>query len=517
MRTVLALWAAAAMLLYGLMHSLFTSGRRVSRVLYTGEDVDAFPCASTLPISAVALGTCGWFKCSVDAASDPNAGPWIRVSQPIDTYSAKRIGGHKSLWRSTHHIYYRRTRSKRFLVDVRAAREPPGDDWVMAVVISDGVHLYTRSGTQDGITAIALVYGDNAPLARFTDAGLISSEPRVALAARRSSDCPRQSLSFRDNGTFKIMQLADLHFSVDEHTCRDVPDVSHCHSHTDTIAAISGWLDSEKPDMVVFTGDQLNGQRSSWDERSTLPLWLELVVDRQIPWAAVLGNHDSESGFMTRREQVALLARYPYSVTQVGPAINGAGNFDVPLVINGTEAFTLWFLDSGAHPRPNLLRPLESLRYDWVRTDQITWLEHGQAQRQRPGMLFVHIPVPEAFSRVDRDKRGRAMKQGVRLERFHRLGAQARAGLFDAVARTRRAAAGIRVIVHGHMHNNADCRRIRGVWICFGGGTSYAAYGLVGLERRCRVYHIEKFGERITSWQRIPNDKRRIDEVELVP
>ena len=55
-------------------------------------------------------------------------------------------------------------------------------------------------------------------------------------------------------------------------------------------------LDAEKPDFVVFSGDQLNGQGTSWDARSVLAKFAKAVTQRGIPWAAVFGNHDDEDG-----------------------------------------------------------------------------------------------------------------------------------------------------------------------------------------------------------------------------
>lgn len=41
--------------------------------------------------------------------------------------------------------------------------------------------------------------------------------------------------------------------------------------------------------MVVFSGDQLNGQKTSYDSRSVLAKFAGPVIDRQIPWAAIFG------------------------------------------------------------------------------------------------------------------------------------------------------------------------------------------------------------------------------------
>jgi len=54
-------------------------------------------------------------------------------------------------------------------------------------------------------------------------------------------------------------------------------------------------LDAEKPDLVVFTGDQLNGQGTSWDSRSVIAKFAMPIIERKIPWTAVFGNHDDET------------------------------------------------------------------------------------------------------------------------------------------------------------------------------------------------------------------------------
>ena len=79
--------------------------------------------------------------------------------------------------------------------------------------------------------------------------------------------------------------------------------------------------------MVVFSGDQLNGQGSSWDAKSILAKFARTVTDRGIPWAAVFGNHDEENGG-SKEQQMALMKALPYSLVERGPKdIHGVGNY----------------------------------------------------------------------------------------------------------------------------------------------------------------------------------------------
>lgn len=134
-------------------------------------------------------------------------------------------------------------------------------------------------------------------------------------------------LHFSRDGRFKIMQIADLHYSVSAGECRDTILDPCTHSDNLTNTLLARVLDEEKPDMVVFTGDQLNGQGTSWDPRSVMAKFASAVTDRQIPWAAVFGNHDPENG-LTRADQMVLLQSMPYSLTQRGPKdLHGVGNY----------------------------------------------------------------------------------------------------------------------------------------------------------------------------------------------
>lgn len=134
-------------------------------------------------------------------------------------------------------------------------------------------------------------------------------------------------LHFSHDGKFKILQIADLHYSVALSDCRD-SILSPCKDSDNLTTTLLGHiLDEEKPDMVVFTGDQLNGQGTTWDPKSVLAKFSVALSERQIPWAAVFGNHDDEDG-ASKEEQLKLLQALPYSLIERGPKdVHGVGNY----------------------------------------------------------------------------------------------------------------------------------------------------------------------------------------------
>ncbi len=87
----------------------------------------------------------------------------------------------------------------------------------------------------------------------------------------------KPELKFDKNGKFKIVQFTDVHLKVE--------NKPRCDSVMNTISSL---VESEKPDLVVFTGDIVTSEfvEKAW-LRVTAP-----ISNAGIPWAVVFGNHD---------------------------------------------------------------------------------------------------------------------------------------------------------------------------------------------------------------------------------
>jgi DNA repair exonuclease SbcCD nuclease subunit len=173
------------------------------------------------------------------------------------------------------------------------------------------------------------------------------------------------------------MQVADLHFSVGRGTCRDTELDPCTNSDNLTLSLVGRALDAEKPDLVVFTGDQLNGQTTSWDARSILAKFARAVTDRGIPWAAVFGNHDDEDG-TSRNEQLRMMQALPYSLVERGPPdVHGVGNYVLKVKSadeSRTQLLTLYFIDSGAYSAGYFdWLGKHGTAYDYIHSNQIDW------------------------------------------------------------------------------------------------------------------------------------------------
>ncbi|BEI81811.1 hypothetical protein CcaverHIS002_0209710 [Cutaneotrichosporon cavernicola] len=359
------------------------------------------------------------------------------------------------------YLYYRRTRrlDVALVTDLQIVPDPPptelvADGWLQAPGnLRSGVFprqpklrlLYKieAQGKRQHITEVMPHFGDGAPFFGFerVPGGKVVDGKKgrwqsVDIVYRRGNPIAPaiEAPKFRIDGSFKIMQIADLHFSVGKGECRDT-DKNPCAAYPDTAAWLAEALDAEKPDMVVFSGDQLNGQKTSYDSLSVLATFAEPVIARKIQWAAVFGNHDSEIAD-DREMQMRALASMPYSLARLGPAeVAGVGNYDVRILspdASRTHIFTLYFLDSGAYKKSML--PFVQPGYDYIRESQTEWFRKtsatvdpierpfrpdgaddlGKIWKRRLGrrqstptfakpnaMMWFHIPLVEAYDPAD--------------------------------------------------------------------------------------------------------------------
>lgn len=115
----------------------------------------------------------------------------------------------------------------------------------------------------------------------------------------------RTALRTKENGKFKIVQISDTHMVAGVGVCKDAVDaygkkLPESEADPLTVAFIGKILDIEKPDIVIFTGDQLHHDTS--DSQSALFKVVAPVIERSIPFAAVFGNHDAEGTYALSRK-----------------------------------------------------------------------------------------------------------------------------------------------------------------------------------------------------------------------
>ncbi|CAF1707514.1 unnamed protein product [Brassica napus] len=197
---------------------------------------------------------------------------------------------------------------------------------------------------------------DNKTKTRLFDFFLLSvSLVGLCLA---SASAQSRKLSFGVNGQFKILQVADMHFANGATTrCKNVlpSQLAHC-SDLNTTAFLSRVIAAEKPDLIVFTGDNIFGSDVK-DAVKSMDAAFAPAIASKIPWVAVLGNHDQEST-LSRQELMNYIVKLPNTLSQVNPPeaahyIDGFGNYNLEIhgvaesSLQDKSLLNLYFLDSG--------------------------------------------------------------------------------------------------------------------------------------------------------------------------
>lgn len=333
------------------------------------------------------------------------------------------------------------------------------------------------------------------------------------------------TLAMNSEDKFKILQIADLHFSTGYGKCLDPQPPSSakgCKADSRTLEFINKVLDLEKPDMVVLTGDQIFGDASPDLESSAFKA-LNPFVERKIPFAITVGNHDDE-GSLKREEIMGIYTDMPYSVAAMGPdSIDGFGNYVVTVQGKSSKstALSLYFVDSHAYSKTPKITP----GYDWIKENQLIYLKqeaesiqdsvekYRKSNKIPLAMAFFHIPLPE-FRNLNQPFIGEN-REGVTAPRYNSGGRQVLREI------------GVSVASVGHDHCNDYCLQDtqqslssadNKMWLCYGGGAGLGGYGgYNGYIRRMRVYELDTSKGEIKTWKRSEdNPGNVIDEQVLV-
>ena len=251
---------------------------------------------------------------------------------------------------------------------------------------AETLNLWYRVGTRgNAFTELDVVFGTSSLRPGWEDVGIISqlaNKAVVKLQGRRQNAPPapaKPSLRFR-GANFKVLQIADLHFSVSDGLCRDIVNNTACPAVPEaadnaTIKWLRPLVEEVRPDLIILSGDQLNGQETSWDAASVINKVAALFVSLAIPWTLVFGNHDSEATNLDRAGQMKIYENLPYFVGSAGPsAVAGVGNYRLELKSadpSNTTLFNLYFLDSHANYKPFF----QEAQYDWIKESQISWFK----------------------------------------------------------------------------------------------------------------------------------------------
>ena len=232
-------------------------------------------------VTDITVASCSSLNFFSSCDLDPNV--WHRIDKELYLGRA---------WTSKAFLYVNRKHEEdlasddKIVVDVSVGRLKPGaaagdapTDSSAAWESRPGGLWIKRSGkkktsdSKEAVTDVDVLFGDDAveardgwditgtPLLMDTGGPLLSIHLTVRRGVPKEHKRPKPRIN--DNGHFKIMQISDLHLSNGVGECREpLPDGyagGKCEADPRTLDFVGKMLDEEKPDFVVLSGDQVNG------------------------------------------------------------------------------------------------------------------------------------------------------------------------------------------------------------------------------------------------------------------
>lgn len=292
------------------------------------------------------------------------------------------------------------------------------------------------------------------------------------------------------NGKFKIMQIADT---------QEIPAVS-----PDTIKLISAALDREKPDLVVFTGDQIKGYSSFFlgekgkkAVESTIKTLIKPLEDRNIPFTMTFGNHDGEAA-LKKPEQFEIYKQSPMFVY----ADAASDGDDATFCLSVEDKFLIYLFDTHSRAKEGGYSGVKQEQIDWYRSIRDSY------ESPLPSLVFQHIPTPEYFDvikKVRRFTKGAVRAYGDHKNEFYTLDPhnsgvrdfmkESPAAPFKNIGQTdalleKGEVLGLYV---GHDHINSFVSNYKGLDLGYTQGAGFNVYG-PGYDRGVRIFNIEENG-----------------------
>lgn len=239
----------------------------------------------------------------------------------------------------------------------------------------------------------------------------------------------QNTLRFK-KGLFKIVQITDLHYKLGVKASEQ------------GLACVREMVETEKPDLVVVTGDIIYSAPAD----STLSVVLKTFAKLGVPFCMTFGNHDYD--FKT--PAVALYNQMQKTPNCVMPVLQGKNtDYSLPILSsNGKRtAAVLYCIDTHNKPAIGGIGG-----YQWISHNQITWYrQRSMVYKQKnggkpvPSLAFLHIPLPEFNYATDNTQ---CPMYGSRLEKAY--SPSINSGMFASIKEM----GDIMGVFCGHDHDN---------------------------------------------------------------
>ena len=304
-----------------------------------------------------------------------------------------------------------------------------------------------------------------------------------------------------NNGNFRIMQIADV---------QDTQNTSEA-----TIRFIRDALKATKPDLVVFTGDQIKGYGISLfggDSKKKVTECINKILipldETGIPFTFVFGNHDDQAFSISKKEQFEIYSSHENCVAfNADEEIDGYCNHNLEIKgEDGKTKLNVYLVDS-------LTATLDGT-CDHVHENQLEWYRNTRDRLKEengdyvPSVVFQHIPVNEIYELLMEVPKGTPNSaQGYREwdGKFFSMNPEKveindrsfigetpsvpneNGGQFDAMNEK----GDVFLMLFGHDHNNSFIGEYKGIKLGYTQGCGFNVYG-PGKKRGVRLIDFDE-------------------------
>ncbi len=308
----------------------------------------------------------------------------------------------------------------------------------------------------------------------------------------------RKNIKFKD-GKLKVLQISDLQ----DTKCTSV----------DTLRFMADAVAKIKPDLIVFTGDQLDvvglwgkGDKAKVNVKTAIKRLFGVFEKFDIPYVLTFGNHDCETG-VSNEEQAKIYAEFKNCICfdDFDDGRPDAATFNVPVLSSDSSKVALNFYIMDSHTKTS------GVGYEGVNDAQLEWYKNvGESLKKEndgkavPSMVFQHIPVSnimELFKEVKKGSKGAQCDYVKGNSRYWVLDDEK---VFDKFSYgetpsmtlgtkqfdTMKAEGDVFAMYFGHDHYNSFAGKVNGIDLGYCPGAGYNCYG--NKERNVRVFEFEE-------------------------
>lgn len=285
------------------------------------------------------------------------------------------------------------------------------------------------------------------------------------------------NLKFKD-GRFKIMQIADIQ--------------ENAVLNPDTVKLIDLAVERENPDLVVLTGDQIQGYSACYLKdaqnkvEKVIEAFLAPIVKRNIPFCFTYGNHDDDCK-VNKKIQTEFYKSHSGCIYGVPASEDDTGTYMIKIKDsqNKEDVLGIYLFDSGTTSNG-----IKQSQLEWYRNERDSHKE--KTGRYLPSIVFQHIPVPEYYNILEKVgffTKGRVEAYKGRKNTFWRLDEETKAkggfmreapgipdknsGQFDAFKEKN----DVFALYVGHDHVNSFYKNYEGIDLGYCQGASFHTYG----------------------------------------